>query len=255
MNVKNLTAKIKSADTVEGLAEGQIIAYASVFDNVDSYGDIVRKGAFEATLKEWADSGAPIPLLFGHRLDDPDYNIGAVIKAEEDDRGLKIVAQLDVDAPKAAQVYRLVKGGRIRELSFAFDVLDYTVADGIRELTELKLYECSIVPIGANPETEIVAVKAAVEAFRAGMLDSKAGREIAQANELKLREVSDSMKSGASLIDDLLSSINPGAKSAPDTQEPSNGDPTPEAEPAGKSGFNPSDLLVAEIEFLTRGLD
>ena len=45
---------IKAAGPDEGLAEGQFLAYASVFDNVDSDGDITRKGAFLDTLAEWA---------------------------------------------------------------------------------------------------------------------------------------------------------------------------------------------------------
>lgn len=247
MDAKNVTAKIKAAG--DGLAEGQIVAYASVFGNVDSYGDRVVKGAFAVTLKEWEDLGAPIPLLFGHNMSDPDYNIGYVVSAEEDDRGLKIVAQLDLDAPKAAQVYRLVKAGRVRELSFAFDIVQAADSDGVRELTELKLFECSIVPIGANPETEILAVKSAIDALTAG---TKAGRAISAANESKLRDVSDSMKSAAALIDDVLSSIDGDPNGSSSTQEKSSGHgPTPGAETlAVTSGFNPSDPLVAEFDFI-----
>lgn len=260
MDVKNLTASIKAAG--DGLTEGQIIAYASIFDNVDSYGDVVVKGAFAKTLQEWADSGAPIPLLFAHNMSDPDYNIGAVLEAEEDEKGLKITAELDLDAPKAAQVYRLIKAGRVRELSFAFDVVKSAYLDdeerpkAYRELQELKLYECSIVPIGANPETEILAVKSAVDALKAGAVSGlKVGRALSTANETKLRDVAGSMKSAAALIDDVLSSVvsDDEKSSTPITQEKSSGHgPTPgePTAPAGKSGFNPSDPLVAEFDFI-----
>ena len=73
---------------------------------------------------------------------------------------LKILAQFDDDA-MAQKVYRLVKAGRIAELSFAFDTIksalldDPDRPDAFRELQELKLYEVSVVPIGANSETEV----------------------------------------------------------------------------------------------------
>src|SRR5699024_11569870 len=108
----------------DGLDDGTFTAYASVFGNVDSYGDVVMPGAFADTLAAWKSGDAPIPLLFGHNMSDPDYNIGAVVDAVEDDHGLKVTANLDLDAPKAAQVYRLLKGKRINQMSFAYDVLD-----------------------------------------------------------------------------------------------------------------------------------
>ena len=98
MKVKNVQVSTKAGPDA-GLAEGEFEAYASVFGNVDSYGDIVVKGAFAESLKEWADSGNTLPVLWGHNMSDPDYNIGGVSVAVEDDRGLRIRAQLDLDAP------------------------------------------------------------------------------------------------------------------------------------------------------------
>src|SRR5690606_4089047 len=106
--------------TGEGLADGQFDALVSVFGNVDSYGDVVQPGAFATTLKAWGESGYKIPVYWGHNLSDPDFNIGEVISAEETDRGLQVRAQLDVDSPKGAQVYRLLKGGREQEFSFGY---------------------------------------------------------------------------------------------------------------------------------------
>jgi hypothetical protein len=60
-------------------------------------------------------------------------------------------------------------------MSFAYDVLEggeaqREKADGeketVYELRKLKLYEVSVVPIGANQETSILAVKAAQSALR-----------------------------------------------------------------------------------------
>ena len=48
MGVTHAALQIKAAGPDDGLKEGQFRAYASVFGNVDSYGDIVEKGAFVA---------------------------------------------------------------------------------------------------------------------------------------------------------------------------------------------------------------
>src|SRR5690606_10922580 len=128
----------------------------------DSYGDVVAKGAFVQSLEEWKSSGNVIPLLYGHRMDDPMYNIGGVLDAKEDDRGLKVHCAFDLDNPVAAQSYRLTKARRLGQMSFAYDVLDEApveLENGVKanELRALKLYEVSLVPIGANQDTEILA--------------------------------------------------------------------------------------------------
>jgi len=188
MKMKNTSIRVK-AGPEDGLKEGQFEAYASVFGNKDSYGDVVLPGAFSDTLSGWKDSGNLIPLLFGHNMSDPDYNIGHVEDAKEDDHGLLTLNQLDLENPKAVQTYRLIKGRRINQMSFAYEVLeggfasrqkdpddDKSETEEIYELRKLKLYEVSVVPIGANQETEITAVKAAELAERA-MRDGRLDRQ------------------------------------------------------------------------------
>lgn len=154
--------EIKDISEAEG---GEITAYAATFDRVkDSYGDVIAPGAFAKTLTDWQESGHPIPLLFGHRTDDPRMNLGAVVEASEDERGLLIKAQFDETSDVAQYTRKLVKEGRLTKLSFAYDVLDsapVVLADGTKanELRELKLYEVSLVPIPANQLTEVLEVK------------------------------------------------------------------------------------------------
>ena len=241
MKVKNVQVSTKAGPDA-GLAEGEFEAYASVFGNVDSYGDIVVKGAFAESLKEWADSGNTLPVLWGHNMSDPDYNIGGVSVAVEDDRGLRIRAQLDLDAPKAAQVYRLLKAGRVSQMSFAFDVLDCAPVEkyGVDayELRRLKLYEVSVVPIGANQETEVLAVKAAASVVAQGV---KEGRALSQKNVDALRTARDA-------IDEVLSSAVDEGKSSGDPAD-RNG----EAPAGGKSEAGPgvaARRLAIELDLL-----
>lgn len=163
-DMKNLVKSFEvKADSLNE-ETGEFTGYASVFNVVDSYGDVVRKGAFTETLKEWADNGRTLPVLYGHDFRDPFSNIGGVTSAVEDDHGLKITARLDMDNPKAAQVHRLLKEGRLSEMSFAYYVREaaWVTEDEkeVYELRDLKLLEVSVVPIGANPATSITDVKA-----------------------------------------------------------------------------------------------
>ncbi|MEH3157295.1 MAG: HK97 family phage prohead protease [Gordonia paraffinivorans] len=166
MQHKSVIDALIKADAGNGLADGEFTAYAAVFGSKDSHGDVVEPGAFAGTLADWSTKGTPIPLLFSHRMDDPDYNIGHIVEAVEDDHGLKVRGLIDLESPKGAHVHRLVKSGRVTNLSFAYDVLDAAPVKSdqhgdYQSLKSLALHEVSIVPIGANRETAFVSVKAA----------------------------------------------------------------------------------------------
>lgn len=167
MRLKDLRVQLKEPEDGESGESGELVAYASVFDNIDSYGDVIRKGAFTETLAEWEKSGNQIPLLYGHDFRDPFANIGAVTEAVEDDHGLKITAKLDLDNAKAAQVFRLLREKRLNQMSFAFDVVEggeLKVDDNwCFEIRKVRLHEVSVVPIGANQETEVLDVKSGAE--------------------------------------------------------------------------------------------
>ena len=168
---KTITVGLKAAPDTSPDAEdtGTFEGYASVFNNADAYGDIVRPGAFAETIAQFRDHGRVIPVLYGHDFADPFSNIGAVEEIREDDHGLFVKARLDLDNPKAQQVYRLMKAKRLNEMSFAYRVLDggWAEVDGeeVYEITRVKLFEVSVVPVGANPQAEIITVKQATQAL------------------------------------------------------------------------------------------
>ena len=157
MKSKSIEFKVKSVDLEEGVISG----YASIFGNVDSYGDIVVKGAFSEFLKRIAETGKVIPVFYGHNMEDPKANIGRAIELYEDDRGLFFKAQLDLSGDTYGRVvYEQLKDGRLDSLSFGYSVVDAKMVDGGYELFELELYEISVVPIPANSEAMITEVKA-----------------------------------------------------------------------------------------------
>lgn len=160
-------------------------AIVSVFNNKDGIGDIVRPGAFKDTIAAWAQSGDSIPVLWSHRMDDPNYNIGSVKEIEEvgagdvripesanswvkEHGGLWVKCELDTrddETPMAKQVRHLLRKRRVTQFSFAYEVLDSRpgIEEGTTELTKLWLYEVGPTPIGMNPMTELITAKAAEE--------------------------------------------------------------------------------------------
>ena len=180
---------------------GHVTAYAATFDREpDAYGDVIAKGAFTRTLKEWQESGKPIPLLFGHNCDDPFYNIGAVSKAVEDERGLLIDADIDADNETAQYVRKLASEGRVCKMSFAYAVrdADTVTLEDVRkanELRDLDLFEVSILTIPANMNADIIEVKDTT-------LELKSGRRNSAADEQRIRDA-------IAVLQELLGEMEP----------------------------------------------
>lgn len=160
MKTKKLNLKIDRIGAKDNLVAGQFTGYASVFGNVDSVGDKIIKGAFAESLKDFGDGGAGIPCYWCHETSDPEMNLGSTLEATEDEHGLFVKVQLDLDNPKAAYAYKLLKEKRVRQMSFAYQVTDGASKESCFEITGCKIFEVSIVPVGANQATSIESVKA-----------------------------------------------------------------------------------------------
>lgn len=162
MKIKSCPVQIKAAGENEGTEDGVFEAIVATY-GVDSVGDKIVPGAFEATLAEWKGRGDPIPVLWSHMSSDPEYHIGFVEDSEERPEGLWVRARLDMDEPKAAKVYKLLKGRRVTQFSFAYDVEEGSPVEkgdeSYYELRKLKLYEVGPTLIGANQATELLDVK------------------------------------------------------------------------------------------------
>lgn len=174
MNRKHVTAPVFGVKALPDEGPGVFEAIVSVFGNVDLVNDRVIPGAFEKSLAEWKASGDPIPTIFSHRWDDLDAHIGEVLEAKEllpgdvllpselaELGGLWTKFRLDVEEPEevsSRKVARLLESRRIKEFSFAYDVIDHRRGtDGANELVELGLIEVGPTLKGANPLTVSLA--------------------------------------------------------------------------------------------------
>ena len=182
--------KVKDAASAAMVDGGSVTGYAATFDRIpDSYGDVIAPGAFTKSLERWAAlkaDGKYIPLLYGHSTDDPAYNIGRVIEATEDDKGLRVVAEFDADNEKAQYVRKLVQEGRLYQFSFAYSVNDagtVELEDGgeAYELRDVELYEVSLVQIPANQRAVVTDIKSAP-------VEEKAGRVLSAKNAGAIKE-------------------------------------------------------------------
>jgi HK97 family phage prohead protease len=160
----------KSFGLIEAKADkdtGTFEALVSVFGNVDSVGDRIQPGAFAKSLERWNAAGDPIPVILSHDWQNPWAHIGVVHPgdAKETDRGLFVKGHLDVkDNGVAKQVHRLMQRRSLKEFSFGYKVISEKKGkDGANDLSEIDLIEVGPTLKGANPATELHAVKAAIE--------------------------------------------------------------------------------------------
>lgn len=201
MNYKEFN--VKYHDEGNGSLEG----YASTWiKKPDSYGDVVREGAFTRTLEERWNGGKGIPLLWAHQMDNLKSFIGTA-EAEEDEKGLHFLAQFD-GTEEAQRVRELYKDGRLSKFSFAFDVREngmITLEDGVKanELRDLELFEISCVCVPANDDAGVVAVKSTEPEEKSGRRNSKSD--------------ADKLEQAISLIRDVLGQLD-------DTDEPDDGE-------------------------------
>lgn len=114
--------------------------YAALFDKRDAGRDTIHRGAFTETLvtRDSARLG-PLPLYWQHH---PDQRIGWVEKAEEDQRGLRVIAVIDNPAGGAAAA---LKRGAVTGLSFGFRARNFTRDQNGRDLRSVDLFEVSLV--------------------------------------------------------------------------------------------------------------
>lgn len=225
---KHFEHQFKDVDTKEGIVTG----YFSAFNNVDSDGDIIRKGAFVRTIQEnGPKSRKPrIKHLLNH---DPSKPLGNLLDLKEDDYGLYYESkvgthQLGVDFLK------MVESELIKEHSIGFRILkrnqlqDYegymkNPGAGWFEITEIKLYEgSSLTAWGANENTPLTGMKEAdkvshlekrIKSLEAFCRTSDASDECIEALLLE-------MKQWQSLFAEITkdSTVEPGGTTQHDTQ-------------------------------------
>ncbi len=133
-----------------------VAGYASLFGVTDLAGDVVRAGAFRASLRRFAAKG--VPMLVRH---DPRLVAGRWVEAREDARGLYVRGLIDPALPAARLARRLLARG-MDGLSIGF-VTKAARKRGTkgRELMEVELVEVSLVDLPMLPQARLSRANAA----------------------------------------------------------------------------------------------
>lgn len=162
------------------------VKFAS-FGNVDSDGDLLVKGCFAKSINDRgpeSSTNRKIAFLWQHDMRDP---IGKILKIEEREDGAYATVQLsDFDVvPNAKRAYYQLQEGTLNQFSFGFnyiwDKMEYDEEKDAFIIMEVKLYEISVVTMGANEETEYIGE---IDDMKAFVRDLKE-KNLAKYNELK----------------------------------------------------------------------
>lgn len=162
--MKHMTVpmEIKAADD-----RGVFSGYASIFENVDLGGDVIRRDAFKEFV---TNPDGKIKVLFQHDsgggLFSPSSGAGGLpiglAEVEQNTKGLKFNGQLVMDDPFVQRVHKHMLARTLDGMSIGYDVLPggaKILESGVRELNALKLWEISPVTFGMNPKASIDVVK------------------------------------------------------------------------------------------------
>ena len=147
---------------IEPLGSGEFEGYASLFAVADGAGDVVQPGAFAQSLKRRPP--AKVRMLYQHLAGAP---LGVWETIAEDARGLYVRGRLNPEVQQAQDVASLIAQGALNGLSIGFRAIRARRITGRRLLTEIDLWEISIVTFPLLEGSEVTAIGRKAETARA----------------------------------------------------------------------------------------
>lgn len=151
-----MQTEIRAIDTEDGSL--RIGGYAATFNNEAtglSFREVIAPGAFTRTLQ----SGNPVFLLVNHDMESLPLasTQSGTLQLAQDNVGLRMEAELDPANPRAQELASALRRGDVNKMSFAFSVAPggQTREEGLRTLTDLDLYEVSVVTLPAYDSTTV----------------------------------------------------------------------------------------------------
>jgi HK97 family phage prohead protease len=116
-------AELKFAPTDAGDFEGEIEGVGSVYNVVDSHGDLILPGAFSEAIADYKSRNVPMPMFAEHSayLGGDPLPVGVWTQMEETPAGLSLKGRLvGLDHPDVKRVGECLKANLLRGLSIAF---------------------------------------------------------------------------------------------------------------------------------------
>jgi HK97 family phage prohead protease len=168
--------------------KGIVQMYVNAFDNEDSDGDISMKGSFAKTIQE---NLKRIRHFLNH---DFTKLLGAPIEMKEDDFGLLVTSQMNMNKEIARDVfedYKLYQElGRSLEHSVAVEAIKRDEEDN-RYVKEWRLWEYSTLTMwGANVRTPLVSMKSDMKE----VIDEMLKRDYSEQRKQLLKSISETLE-------------------------------------------------------------
>lgn len=152
LEYKNFTGSLKDIDGSKRIATGYLSSFTKT---PDSYGDVIEKGAFKRSLD---NNKANIFFLNQHNWKQPLSKFNVL---REDEKGLYFESNPIPNTSYGDDVIKLYEAGILNEHSIGYSTVksEWNNDTEIRTLKEVKLYEGSVVTLGANPDTPFTGLK------------------------------------------------------------------------------------------------
>jgi len=153
---KNIDLQVKDIDP----AGRRVKIALSKFNNVDSDGDIIVKGAFTKSIQERGPESQSNRKIKFLRYHDFEHQIGVFKQLEETPDYLLAYGELS-RSTKGNDAFLDYQDGLITEHSIGFQTINDKIEireDGTQILKEVILWEGSAVTFGANSETPLFSV-------------------------------------------------------------------------------------------------
>jgi len=139
---------------------GTFAGRASVFGVKDQGGDIVKAGAFKASLAKHKAAGRMPAFLAHHDVTKP---IGVWTEVEEQAGALVVMGKFALETEAGRECYALAKMGALDGLSIGYGIADggshYDAQAKATVLTKLDLWEISLVTFPMNEAARVSRVK------------------------------------------------------------------------------------------------
>lgn len=167
--------EVKLATDFIDAKTGEFAGYGAVFGNEDGGGDVIAKGAFRQTLRDWKREKKLPPMLVQHGgwgMGDMDaLPIGIWSKMEEDDTGLQVEGRLiNLDTERGKTIYGAMKEGALDGMSIGYRPKKFTLGtkpgEPYRTLEQIDLIEVSVVTFPMNGKARVASVKSGIKTIR-----------------------------------------------------------------------------------------
>lgn len=164
--LEHKTLSLSSCQIKADGKSGKFVGYASVFNQIDSYGDTILPGAYQQTLET---NGMPKMFLQHESWELP---IGKWLVAKEDDHGLYVEGELTVGMTRADDTYAALKHGTLDGLSIGYRLSrdDYDYAPGtdmerriIKRISLLAEVSPVVFPADGAARIDLGSVKSEIE--------------------------------------------------------------------------------------------